>query len=178
MRKNNAGFSLIELVVVVAVIAVLSVIGVSWISRLSGYRARECASEISTSLTATKVQALSKARDTGDVYWQLERDASDNRYYVSVYMTDYSSGTKNTYLYERKRVSKSGSVSVSYTSGGSSTVIDSSTPLKLCYNRNTGAIYDKDTLTIAGVSEINVTNGNRSYKIEIVPVTGKVIGKH
>ena len=83
MKNKNAGFSLIELIVVIAVMVIVAGIGISWISRLSGYRARECASKVASTLNGAKVKSLSKQQNTGDAYWELKK-GSDGRYYVSV----------------------------------------------------------------------------------------------
>ena len=53
--------------------------------------------------------------------------------------------------------------------------------LKLCYDRSTGALYEGSSGSVdktKNISAISVSNGARSYKIEIVAKTGKVIGRY
>lgn len=179
MKNKNAGFSLIELIVVIAVMVIVAGIGISWISRLSGYRARECASKVASTLNGAKVKSLSKQQNTGDAYWELKK-GSDGRYYVSVYYPEYSGGGY-TLVEETSKVGKTSSLMVTYTDVDGDHVVDSSNSLKLCYDRSTGALYEGSSGSVdktKNISAINVSNGAKSYKIEIVAKTGKVIGRY
>lgn len=179
MKNKNAGFSLIELIVVIAVMVIVAGIGLSWVGRLSGYRARECASKVSSTLNGAKVKSLSKQQNTGDAYWELKK-GSDGRYYVSVYYPEYSGGGY-TLVEETSKVGKTSSLIVTYTDVDGDHVVDSSNSLKLCYDRSTGALYEGSSGSVdktKNISAINVSNGAKSYKIEIVAKTGKVIGKY
>lgn len=183
MKKNNAGFSLIELIVVISVMVILTAVGGTWIVRLSGYRARECASKISSSLTQAKVQSMSKSVNLGDSYWMLERDASDNKYYVT---------THTPTSHERIKVGKTSNISVKYVdNAGTEHDIATGSYFVLAYARNTGEIFTclkntipssssdyKDASDSEGVKQIMVTNGSRTYTIDITAKTGKVQGRH
>ena len=179
MKNKNAGFSLIELIVVIAVMVIVAGIGISWISRLSGYRARECASKVASTLNGAKVKSLSKQQNTGDAYWELKK-GSDGKYYVSTYYPEYSGGGY-TLVEETAKVGKTSNLKVTYTDVDGDHVVDSSNSLKLCYDRSTGALYEGSAGTVdktKNISEIRVSNGARSFKIEIVAKTGKVIGRY
>ena len=179
MKNKNAGFSLIELVVVIAVMVILAGIGLTWIGNLSGYRARECAGKVASSLTGAKVKSLSKQQNTGDAYWELKK-GSDGKYYVTVYYPEYSGGGY-TLVEETSKVSKTSNLKVTYTDNGGTNEVDASSPLKMCYDRSTGALYNCSSGSVDKtnfISAINVSNGSRSYKIEIVAKTGKVIGRY
>jgi prepilin-type N-terminal cleavage/methylation domain-containing protein len=174
MKRNNAGLSLVELVVVMAIIAVLSGMSFYGIGQLSTYRARQCAKQVENSLTANKVTTLGKAKKTGNIYWELYKGTDG--YYAK---TVYNAGTTEEYE-ETKKVGVS-NLQVVY--GDSDTSV-ATTPLRLCYNRYSGAIYNyvpdgtggTSATTLTDVTKIVIKNpaGTRSYQIDIVPATGKV----
>lgn len=176
MRKDNSGFSLVELIVVIAMMVILTAVGGAWIGRISGYRARECASKVTSSITSLKVQALSKAVDHGDVYCRIHKK-SDGKYYVE---------TKAGNIQEDIQVGKSSSLKISYTlSSGYVQEVTDSDELYISYARNTGAlIYSPDgsnwyiNVPSNEVKKISVSNGTRNYDIDIVAKTGKILGKH
>lgn len=171
MKNKNAGFSLVELIVVIAVMVIVSAIGGSWFSRMGSYRARECSSKISNSLTATKVKAMSKAQNSKDVIWELTKE--DGFYYVNVTYPDYNAGT--TFV-EKSKVAKSSAIVVTYdTTTSTGVAVSDLAPLKICYNRNTGRFLD-DSGSDFDITKIYTTVGNKTYTIELVPATGKVNG--
>lgn len=179
MKNKNAGFSLIELVVVIAVMVIVAGIGVTWIGNISGYRARECAGKVASSLNGAKVKSLSKQKNTGDAYWELKK-GSDGKYYVSTYYPEYSGGGY-TLVEETAKVGRTSNLKVTYTDVDGVHEVDSANTLKLCYDRSTGALYEGSSGSVdksKNISAIHVSNGSRSYKIEIVAKTGKVIGRY
>lgn len=180
MKDKNAGFSLIELVVVIAVIVVLGGIGLTWLSSMSGYRARECAGKVASTLNGSKVKALSKQQNTGDAYWELKLE-SDGKYYVTTYYPNYSGGSISSYDEETSKVGRSSGIKITYTDNGGEHDVDASNPLCLCYDRSIGALYVGSTGSVdktSNISKITVSKGSRSYNIEIVAKTGKVIGRY
>lgn len=179
MKNRNAGFSLIELIVVIAVMVIVAGIGAAWIGNISGYRARECAGKVASTLSGAKIKSLSKQQNTGDAYWELKK-GSDGKYYVSTYYPEYSGGGY-TLVEETAKVGKTSNLKVTYTDVDGDHEVDSSNPLQLCYDRSTGALYEGSAGTVdktKNISEIRVSNGARSFKIEIVAKTGKVIGRY
>lgn len=179
MKKDNAGFSLIELIVVIAIMVIVAGIGAAWIGNISGYRARECSGKISSSLTSSKIKALSKERKTGDAYWELYLD-SDNKYYVNVRYPDYESGAI-TYDEDISKVGKTSNITVKYTDVDGEHTVDAHNSLILCYDRSTGAIYEGYGAAVdktKKISKISVSAGIRTYNIDIVAKTGKVSGRY
>lgn len=181
MKNKNAGFSLIELIIVIAVMVIVVGIGASWIGRISGYRARECNSKVQSTLTGSKVKALSKQKNTGDAYWELYKDSGDNRYYVKTHYPNYGAGASDE---EVVKVGKSSNLTIKYTDKNGEHTVDASSPLKLCYDRSTGAIYVieggavKKGADDLNISKITTSIGSRSYHTEIVAKTGKVFGRN
>lgn len=180
MKNKNSGFSLVELVVVIAVMVIIAGVGAAWIGNISGYRARECAGKVASSLNGSKVKALSKQQNTGDAYWELKKDSSDGKYYVTTYYPDYSGGSI-TFVEETSKVGRTSNLKITYTDANGNHEIDASNPLKLCYDRSTGALYEGAYGSVdktKNISNITVSNGHKNYKIEIVAKTGKVIGRY
>lgn len=170
MKNKNAGMSLIELVVVVAIVAIMAGVGMYGLGQISGYRARECSKKISSSLTSNKVTTLGKAKQNGDIIWQLYQDSSNSAFYVKV---TYNATGGSAYS-ETTKVSK-GRVAVKYVNNGTDVTVDSTHPLSLCFNRSTGALCEASSPNVTcNITQINVSNGTKSYNIDIVPATGKV----
>jgi prepilin-type N-terminal cleavage/methylation domain-containing protein len=175
MKKNNAGFSLVELVVVIAIIAILSGIGLYGVGQIWGYRARQCAKQVESSLTAAKVTTLGKATKNGNIYWELSKESDG--YYVNTVVLNSDSSVKSE---TKKKVGPS-NLKVTYGSTDTDVAV---TPLRLCYNRASGEIYDyiddgkggTSATTLTSTTKITVKNpgGTKSYEITLVPKTGKV----
>ena len=60
MKRNNNGFSLIELIVTICVMAVVTSVGLLSFGLVSGRRVISCAEEISGYIGKTRVEALSR----------------------------------------------------------------------------------------------------------------------
>ncbi len=78
MKNNNAGFSMVELLIVIAVIAVLSVSSISAFGYLGMANASKCASEIDMSLSNLRSKNMAKSSSTYMYVYQY-----DDNYYVS-----------------------------------------------------------------------------------------------
>lgn len=61
-KMNNKGFSLVELVIIIAIMAILIGVMAANISRISGYRAKECRTKVISSLDNGRLMTLSKSR--------------------------------------------------------------------------------------------------------------------
>ena len=68
MKKNNEGFSLVELIVVIAVMAVLMAAIITYIGSLGTAQAKKCANGIVTGFSQTKVCAMSRSSASMVVY--------------------------------------------------------------------------------------------------------------
>ena len=79
MKKNNEGFSLIELIIVIAIMAILSTFAFYGLHYLSMADAKGCAQDINSSVSNVKSLTMSK---TKDVYMLLYR--YDDNYYVKL----------------------------------------------------------------------------------------------
>ena len=79
MKKKNAGFTIVELIVVVAMLSIFIGIFVVNVGRITGYNAKECYKKISSAITENKIETLSKAKETGDIYLQIYQDTLKDR---------------------------------------------------------------------------------------------------
>ncbi len=178
MKNNNAGFSLLEVVIVVAMITILAGSGMYGIGQLTGFRARETADEITSSLTQNKIETLGKAKSSGSMAWELYKDGK----YLYV-RTVYDAGTGSEYYSNLTEVSKNDlEVYVGTRShgagGGSSTNLSQLTDgdsYRVYFNRSTGALCNSDGSVMNRNPVIQVRYGLKEYEVEVISKTGKVI---
>ena len=160
MKKNNKGFSLVELIIIIAIMAVVGVSVVSYIGMLGRSEARKCAKELSTSLSQTKVCAMSRSSASMNVY------ADD----TGVYVKSVEGSSSRTEKIGNK------SVKVSYLTvrGGSAYVPVGTTEasgLTIQFDRASGAC--KKLSTGDYCYGFKITSGQTTYIVEIEPLTGK-----
>lgn len=170
MNKKNAGMSLVEVVIVVAMIAILAGLGGYGIGQVFGFRARECASKISSSLTQNKVKTLGKATGTGNIAWELYRKGND--YYVRTVLD--ANKSDKSYV-DQKQVNK-GNVKVGYSvaATGEPTWLNDGDKVTLYFNRSSGALCDASG-NLTTIKRIVVNNGRKTYTIELKALTGKIV---
>lgn len=176
MKKNNDGFTIVELIVVIAMLVIfIGAISVN-VGRITGYDAKEGYKKISSAITENKIEALGKAKMTGDIYLEIYRDDSDRNLYVQT----IHNGRSSKDVVKKTKLNKRGRASVSYELSDGTKVenVGNSNPLVICFNRASGAIVDiNDGYKVSGLKYIYITAGSYKYTIELVPETGKVIGK-
>lgn len=163
-QNKNSGFSLIELMVVVAILGIVAV-GMSVIVlSTSSYRQKQTVQEISSSLSETRVQALSKSNA-----WMEIKQNTDGSYVIS---TSYAGDVILTK-----------DCTIGYTKEGDAAVvpISMSNSLILTYDRSTGGFADIKTRnadnslsgTGAYCESITVSKGSKALVITLYKETGK-----
>ncbi len=161
MKKNNKGFSLVELIVIIAIMAVLMISIVSYVSMLGGTQAKKCANELSSSLSQTKVCAMSRSKASLTVY------ADDTGVYVKMVQGNSEKiekiGDKSVKI-EYRTVRDSDA----FTAVG--TDVDSG--IKIEFDRASGAC--KKMSTGEYCYGFKITCGQAKYIVNIEPWTGKV----
>ena len=176
MKKNNDGFTIVELIVGIAMLVIfIGAVSVN-VGRITGYDAKEGYKKISSAITENKIETLGKAKMTGDIYLEIYRDDSDRNLYVQT----IHNGRSSKDVVKKTKLNKRGRASVSYELSDGTKVenVGNSNPLVICFNRASGAIVDiNDGYKVSDLKYIYITAGSYEYTIELVPETGKVIGK-
>lgn len=160
MKKNNKGFSLVELIVIIAIMAVLVGGVASYIGSLGNAKARKCAKELQSHIAETKVCAMSRSNASMTVY------ADDTGVYID---TVQGSSTETIKIADK-------GVKVSYrNSRGSTTYIQVGTTaadgLTLNFDRASGAC--KKMADGNYCYGFLVEAGSSTYTVELEPLTGK-----
>ena len=157
---KNRGFSLIELIVVVAIMAVALAVGGYSLSAISLANAKNCATEIKSSLEKTRTQACSTDKGTSTATLSLYRDANGK-----VCISKNYEGTP------KEIASKA--VTVKYSVKGNDAYQDLGTaPLKFGFDRSSGGFRAVEGSTI--VDSIQVSSGGRTYTLTCYELTGKI----
>lgn len=200
MKKDNRGFSLVELIIIVAIMAILIGVMAANIGRISGYRAKECRTKVVSSLENGRMMTLSKARGN-NIY---AGDSTTDTYLVFFYYRrngcNYCLTVVNNTVTDVKKISK-GRVKLKYSTTVSEaddgTAIpefgDSDDPknlsiqsdatllnnaaaagFRMAYNRQNGAFLALDAGKTVYVYQMYAELGGYNYGLNIHPKTGKV----
>ncbi len=116
MRTNQAGFTLMEIMVATAIFAILCAIAVpNYISWLPGHRLRSAAADIRSNLQLTKMQAIRENR-----YYAVFFDPANNRYQIVDCGADGSYNTADDQVVKTVRLNEYGS-GIGYGHGNATT---------------------------------------------------------
>lgn len=180
MRKDNKGFSMVELVIVIALMAVVGSVFAYSFSMVTGQESRQCANNISTVLDKAKNYSLTKSASS-DAYVEISKGTDG---YIAVFYAPVSpinasavAGSADYVQLEKENIGKK-AVGITVTlEGGSSFEISETTKLRVYFNRVSGAF--KEAVVVNGSSEtkaycskIEIVRG-RTYRITFYNPTGK-----
>lgn len=162
-KIGNDGFSLVELMVVVALIVILGGVVATGVSLVASRPADECAKKIQIALDGNRNTTMGKF--SSSITFSADADG--------VYMEEIINGVSEG----KVKIGQSG-VYVSYTTqkvGEATTTITalSYAPLTMSFDRADGSLNDQgDGSTY--VTSISISRGDRSFKITIDRLTGRV----
>lgn len=184
---DNKGFSLVELIVVIALMGVVLWYATPRIDSVFGYSAKEANSKVYNAITSFKVSCLSKSRRCTDSIMTSSGGSSTVDPDLWMYMEIYKTGKGIYYVKFHEEgledtVEKLGPkrITISYQYNGSTTMHEVGTEghgLFLSFDRSTGGFIPQ---SISGGSRVDIkyiycSSGNKTYKIELMPKTGKVM---
>lgn len=156
LLHNQRGFSLLELVVVIAIMGVVAVGGLLSMSLVFGQNVKSCYKELEGYLQKTRMMAMSKEDAKLKIYTK-----SDGVY------VDLSTESREV------KIGKAG-ITVSYHDTDGNTVdVTGTTELEISFDRSSGAFKPLEGSTSNYCDEIKVTDGERTYQLNLVPKTGK-----
>ena len=177
-KRNNKGFSLVELVTVIAIMAILAGVVTIGYGILTGKQAKESRDELQSKLEMVRTQTMGKRTVTAElaedeagkyvltVTSTVAQDGSDPQ------VSEYKLGGKSCRIYY------SCSKDCTYTDGGVGIIeIDEDNSLCLEFDRGSGAMKPISTLedgTSQYIYHIFVVERDKVYGIRIYPETGKM----
>ena len=175
-QLNNAGYSLVELLVVMGIIAAIIAIASYSISLMFSQDAKSMAVKIDDELSNARMLSMSRE---GKFTYVLHIDNADPKEnYIEITKTD-SSGSVSSY----EKVSLNKKVRLEVTGSGLSGVSgDSYTgDVKIEFDKSNGSVKYVDTLSAgtnkaSGVYEISITsvkNSSKVSKVTLVTTTGR-----
>ena len=160
MKRNNRGFSLVELIVVVAILGACVGLITASISTVSSSQARKCAASLDAALSRCRVAAMSRA---GTVSMTVSVDGDG---VVTVKQLEKNGETVTETASDAVGSSR---CAVSYQVKGeaAATALDAA-GFTLSFDRDTGA-FD---FTGTPITSITVSGGGRTYVITLDALTG------
>ena len=160
MKKNNKGFSLVELIVIIAIMAVLTTSIITYIGMIGTAEAKRCANGLSTGLSQTKVCAMSRSKASMIVY-------SDD---TGVYLKTVQGNAERV-----EKIGKAGTKVEYRTVRNSDAFVPVGTTeangVKIEFDRASGAC--KKMASGVYCHGFKVTCGKTTYIVNLEPLTGK-----
>lgn len=172
MKKNNDGYSLVEIIIVIAIMMILTG-GIFYsVNMVFGANAKTCANDLRGAIAQCKINAMGKS----DAALEIFRDSTNQCIYARQWTNDGSGWNSN----EREKISNA-RVGVTYTTDGASyQELDDTHPVFIGFDRSSGSFQectDPGTGVINSYpiyQEFRVTGGSRSFTVELTRLTGKV----
>lgn len=165
-KKNNAGYSLIELVIVIAIIALIISTVFYSVVMVFGANAKSCANNIQRAIGDCKVTTMGKSA----AYMELYRD-TDQNVYTKMYIWDSSSAD---YKEAEPQKVGTGRVYVGYVpDGGTETeLLAGGDKIQIRFDRASGG-FAEDAVSGDIYTMIRVQAGSKNYEITLTKLTGK-----
>lgn len=164
-KQNNAGFSLVEMIVVVLIMGVLSatvVVGFSFIRSMDASSAGEA---LLSALNRTKLQTTASA--SGETI-QLKITQEGNQYYGTILKEkEEEDGSTSVTVVDKMEIGGTGISITAEEADGDRTSIDTSTPCIITYQKSNGAFASS-----CEYIKLEVT-GSKTKTVRLVKETGR-----
>ena len=166
MKKNNKGFTLLELIVIVAIIAVISGLAAVSLFPILSTAAKQAATSAKAMIYQCKTDCM--AKDPDKTCLVLEN--TEGRILATYYEGDLTTEVSSEKLSKHK---------VTLTYGG--TTLQEGEKLFLNFDKSTGSLHHfgvADALENAAVAVadtnclITLTSGSTTYELQLDPLTG------
>ena len=161
MKKNNKGFSLIELLIVIAVIAVVTSASTVTFQMIYNAKVSTAARKVQSYCKTVRLNNMTKAQLK---YIHIFRDGS-GEYYINI------DENKSTDTSKKDEAIGNPSLAIKYVTASSSSVANNIT---IFFDRNGQCEILKGASRIDDVIQLRFTNGSRISNVNISKVTGKV----
>ncbi|MCH5258942.1 MAG: prepilin-type N-terminal cleavage/methylation domain-containing protein [Lachnospiraceae bacterium] len=178
MRKNNKGYSLVELIVVIAIISVVG-LGALWsIIMVFSANAKTCANDIIGAISECKITTMSKGQ--GNVRVIIYRSSNGN-IYSELQVRESTPGdawSDTNGWVAAHEAEKIGARKCSVgTTDGADDLPDKANAWRIYFDRSSGSfLYSTDSSKPnTSVTEIHVQGGRKNYCITLEELTGKTI---
>lgn len=169
MKRNNRGYSLVELIIVMAILALVTSGTIIGVRMMTGRPALKAANLLAQTLRSSRMSAAGKLENEVKLY----RDSNGNLYAEATF-TDGNANviTKKTKLSDKR-------VKMTYKLVGDAVEYELNSsaddPIVLQFDRATGAF--KPTVGGKYCCEIRTTKANKTGIVTIHYLTGKVVVK-
>lgn len=135
MKRQNKGFTLVEIIVVVSIFTILLGIGSLSLNGILGFRAQRAANSIGAALDKTKMEAMSRLAG------EMKLEKTEDGTYISYYL--HRGGDGEIKEEDRERIAPANTL-ISYKTRSSTGIeseeisLDKGTSIILTYDRETG----------------------------------------
>ncbi|MDE6318213.1 MAG: type II secretion system GspH family protein [Lachnospiraceae bacterium] len=164
-KLNNAGYSLVEMVIVIAILALLVGTVVYSVIMVFSANAKTTANNIQRAIADCKVTTMGRSA----AYMELYRDASDQNVYTRMYVWDNSAGDYAPAEPQKVGTSR---VYVAYKpKNGIETELTAGDKIKITFDRASGGFTDDGSGNI--YVKLHVVGGSKDYDIVLTELTGK-----
>lgn len=165
MRKDNKGFSLVELIVVITIIVVLTGIISMGVGLAVSKPADECAAKLKASLQSMRVTTMGKFDAHMEIY------KKNDQIYVKEIKVDTEGGTPSS----KESIVSAKGVQLYFEKGNSGTyeeLKEGDAPILIYYDRSSGAFSN----SVSGYycTRLKAVKGNRTAVLRLYSLTGKV----
>lgn len=178
-KRNNKGFSMIEMIVTIAILAVITGAAVSIFSWVRNNRIRSMAGNVNSAISDVRSMTVTKSGTFELIIKKGKNDGSETDKYFAIIIKENPSGTDT--LISEKQIAKEGSISVS--AGSNNYDVASGDELHISFNKSDGSFNKmevKDSSggsssfkSINGVGTIKVSYASLERTITLNGLTGR-----